>query len=189
MARSIFLLEDGTGGFQLESGFGDLLLELSSAGVGGSGSITVVDQPLSNVSVSWIGPSSGNVFTDIFGNWDTGESLADGQYVFTPSLLGYTFLPPLQIVVFAGQDIVELNFIASSFFTAGSFPPPEIHANFAGIPGSVYIRINNPDNQTGTNTAETLNENLPLKVVLANQGARGEIRGRFDQFNVINNPG
>ena len=184
--KSILLLEVGSSGFELESGSGVILLE--DSGLTASGSITIVDQPLTNVSVSWIGSGSGITLTDSFGEWFAQGLAGNGTYTFTPALAGYVFLPPSQIVTLVGQDVVEINFIVGKFFTAGSFPPSELHASLAGMPGVVLTNVNNPDNKIGTNVVPSLNENLPLVVIPSAQGARGEVRGRFDQFTVINNP-
>lgn len=154
----------------------------------GSGSVTFLNQPLPGVTVTWDGPTSGQATTDSYGQWATGSDLFTGLYHIVPTLAGYTFAPP-QIFAIVTQNILEINFIGTSFITSGIFPPPEMHLDYSGTPGVAQAAINNPDNKIGGNTVPTLNQNLSLLSAPSDtQGRPGEVRGRFDQFNVINNP-
>lgn len=153
----------------------------------GSGTVTVLSTPLSGVTVTWTGPTSGQAVTDNAGNWTTGSTLFNGLYDIIPALAGYTFAPP-QIFAIVVRPILELNFRARPSVASGVTPPPELHYDYLGTPTVSQTSMDNPDNTAGSNVFPVLNQGQPLSVVPPSFGRPGEIRGRFDQFNVINNP-
>lgn len=60
-------------------------------------------------TVSYTGPSSGNVTADGSGNF-TIPGLADGDFVVTPTNAGFAFTPTSQNVTVSGADVTGVNF-------------------------------------------------------------------------------
>ncbi len=76
----------------------------------------------------------------------------------------------------------------------GTFGSNAFFANFIG--NVAPSEINNIDGAAGSSTVSTPNENIPLEVLApqgtppgtSSAGPYGTVKGRFDKFNVINNP-
>jgi hypothetical protein len=77
-----------------------------NAGVGGA-------------TISWSGTASGSTVADALGNYNTGL-LANGTYILTPSLTGYTFSPPTSVQVISGASIIGVNFTAIIIKSGGA---------------------------------------------------------------------
>jgi hypothetical protein len=93
----------------------------SSGGTGGKGSTDSKDRHsisgsitasvATGVAVELTGAYKATAVPDVRGVY-TFDNLADGDYVVTPSLFGYTFMPPSRAVKLKGKDIIGQDFAA-----------------------------------------------------------------------------
>lgn len=166
-------------------------INFTTSGKSLSGNVGVEGQPLSGVTITWSGTSSGSAVTDSFGNWTTGLTLANGSYFLVPAISGYTFQPASSTQVIASQNIVGINFEAVPSQTEGVISR-ELHIEYTGSPALVQSDINTPDNKNGSSTVQIVNENVTLVVTppvgIPQPGRFGTVHGRLDTFSIINNP-
>ncbi|MBA4422270.1 MAG: hypothetical protein C0390_04095 [Syntrophus sp. (in: bacteria)] len=76
-----------------------------------SGQVTSGGSALSGVTMTLIGPAGRTATTDTNGNYSFGD-MPIGIYTLTPSLMGYTFLPPAKSVYLDGINATAFNFSA-----------------------------------------------------------------------------
>ncbi|MBI5074886.1 MAG: carboxypeptidase regulatory-like domain-containing protein [Nitrospirae bacterium] len=78
-----------------------------------SGTVTSGGSPLSGVSITLSGASSGTTTTNASGNY-TFTGLANGNYAVTPGLAGYTFTPTNRAVTISSANVSGQNFTAQA---------------------------------------------------------------------------
>jgi sugar lactone lactonase YvrE len=72
---------------------------------------TVTGAVVSGVIVNVAGPTPATTVTDAIGNFSV--TVTDGTYTVTPSLLGYSFVPPVASATVAGADVTGLAFTSA----------------------------------------------------------------------------
>lgn len=93
-----------------------------------SGTISGAGGP--GATVSYTGPSSGNVTADGSGNFEI-DGLGDGDYVVTPTNTGFSFTPSSQNVTVSGADVTGVDFTSAAVPTVYS---PVDSRDFATFP-------------------------------------------------------
>ena len=96
------------------------LVAILPAGCGGDGSPadayaisgTVSGAVLEDVRVSVTGPDAASAVTDASGRYSIG-GLANGSYIVSAALAGYTFTPATRAVTISGVNVGNQNFVAA----------------------------------------------------------------------------
>jgi hypothetical protein len=114
-----------------------------------SGTVAAGALPLSGVTMTLAGPSSGTTTTDVLGNY-TFAGLANGAYTVTPSVAGSTFLPLSTNVTVAGANVTLVNF-APNPYTVTANAAGSGAGTISSSPGAISYAY--PALLTGTSTA------------------------------------
>jgi hypothetical protein len=72
-----------------------------------------------NVTISYVGPTSGSVLSDASGNYSI-SGAQTGSYTVTPTKTGFSFTPVNQTVVVSGVNIGGINFTISGNNSVGT---------------------------------------------------------------------
>jgi hypothetical protein len=102
---------------------------------------------LSGVNVALTGAANANTTTGSFENYIF-TGLANGAYVVTPSLSGYTFTPASQNVNINGSNVTGIN------FNGGSVPTWTISGSITPAAGGITVNL------TGTSNGSTATDSL-----------------------------
>ena len=114
-----------------------------------SGTVTSGGAPLSGVTITLSGTSSGTATTDTNGDYSF-TGLADGSYTVTPSLAGYTFTSPIDVTL-NGADSASNNFVATSTTNPTYFISGTVSTS-SGVLSGVTMTLSGTNGTTATVT-------------------------------------
>jgi len=114
-----------------------------------SGTVTSGGAPLSGVTITLSGTSSGTATTDTNGDYSF-TGLADGSYTVTPSLAGYTFTSPIDVTL-NGADSASNNFVATSTTNSTYFISGTVSTS-SGVLSGVTMTLSGTNGTTATVT-------------------------------------
>lgn len=113
---------------------------------------------LPGVTVTVSGTAGSTTSTNASGIF-TFSGLANGSYIVTPSLAGYTFTPPSISVTVDNASVTDINFTAASalavqtYSIAGTVTKPGIRGTRAPMPGVTVTLSGAANAQTTTNAS------------------------------------
>jgi alpha-tubulin suppressor-like RCC1 family protein len=113
-----------------------------------SGQATAGGSALSGVTMTLTGPAEKTATTEVSGNYSFSD-MPTGTYLLTPSLTGYTFLPPARYVYLYGIDATSFNFSA---ILTGNFVAMAAHTVFVKSDGTLWSWGSNSSGQLGDGT-------------------------------------